>query len=157
MRDTLKSLLADRERLKEGLRYLVFGVLTTLVNWVAYWLLTEGLGLSGYQEGSAGYHAVATGANAAAWVLAVLFAFFTNKRYVFRSDRAHRGAWGEFFLFVSARVLSLLLFDVLLFNLCLRVMDDKLAKLLMNVLVVIFNYFASKFVIFRKGSESPTP
>lgn len=154
MTDKLKALIGDRERLKEALRYVVFGVLTTAVNWVLYWLLTEALGLKSHPEGTAAYHAVATAANIIAWVLAVLFAFFTNKRYVFRSDRAKKGAWREFALFVSARVLSLVLFDVLLFNLCLLFMNDKVAKLLMNVLVVIFNYFASKFVIFRKAGEN---
>lgn len=156
MIDKLKALIKDRESLREPLTYVFFGVLTTLVNWVLYWLITEALGLKGYPEGSAGYHAIATAANVVAWILAVLFAFYTNKRYVFKSRQKQQGARREFMLFVSARLLSLVLFDLLLFNLCLLMMNDKVAKLLMNVLVVIFNYFASKLVIFRKDRASKT-
>ena len=48
----------------------------------------------------------------------------------------------------------MLLFQILLFNLCLLIMDDKLAKLLMNVLEVAFNYFASKFVVFHHKGDA---
>ena len=154
MIEKIKALMKNPEKLREPLTYVFFGVLTTAVNWVLYWLLTEAMGLKNYPDGGAGYHTVATAANVIAWILAVLFAFFTNKRYVFKSNQVRLGARREFMLFVSARLLSLVLFDLLLFNLCLLVMNDKIAKLLMNVLVVIFNYFASKFVIFRKGRES---
>ena len=79
-----------------------------------------------------------------------------NKRLVFRSDKKGSGLWKEIGLFFSARVLGWVIFDIALFNLCLALLKNTLAdadlwvKLLMNVLVVIFNYLASKFVIFRK-------
>ena len=58
--------------------------------------------------------------NVVAWIAAVLFAYFTNKKYVFQSTAdAETGAFREFWLFVSARLASLVLFDLLLFNLLL--------------------------------------
>ena len=75
---------------------------------------------------------------------------------MFRSDKKGSGLWKEIGLFFSARVLGWVIFDIALFNLCLALLKNTLAdadlwvKLLMNVLVVIFNYLASKFVIFRK-------
>ena len=51
---------------------------------------------------------------------------------------------------LSARLLSLVLFEVLLYTLALYILPHEWDKLLMNVLVVVFNYFASSFVVFKK-------
>ena len=144
--------MLQNDRFREMLIYIVFGVLTTLVNWTVYYLLTAIFAPEAYPDGNAMKAFILNSANAAAWILSVLFAFFTNKKYVFKSEEKQVGAVREFFLFVSARVMSYLLFDLLLYNLCVFALgiDHKLVKLLMNVLVVIFNYFASRFVVFRK-------
>ncbi len=155
MTDKLKTLLKDKNRLREVGSYLLFGVLTTLVSWLVYVGMTALLGLEGQIAGSAGWRLTANASNITSWVLAVSFAYITNKRYVFKSRNKKAGAWREFILFVSARALSMLLFQILLFNLCLLFMDDKLAKLLMNVLEVAFNYFASKFVVFQQKGDAP--
>ena len=63
----------ERERCREVGSYLFFGVLTTIVNYVSYYALTRWLGMG------------VTAATAWAWALAVLFAFVTNKLWVFRS------------------------------------------------------------------------
>ena len=147
----IKSLLQDKEKMRELIVYVFFGVLTTVVNWVIYTLLTMVLGMTSYPEGSASYVLIGNAANAVAWIVSVLFAFFTNKRYVFKSEKTREnGAWKEFGLFVSARVLSYLLFDLGLYTLCLFFLPHQVDKILMNVLVVIFNYLASKLVVFRK-------
>ncbi len=146
------SILHDKAKMRELILYVVFGALTTAVNWIVFFLLTRLLGLNGHPEGSGPYVLISNIANVAAWILAVLFAYFTNKRFVFQSKAGlASGAWREFWLFVSARVASLLLFDVALFNLLLLLgMKAEWDKLLMNVLVVAFNYFASSLVIFKK-------
>lgn len=150
--EKVKALLRDKEKMKEMILYIVFGALATLVNFVVYFLVTRLLGIQNMEQGSAQYKLTANIGNVAAWVMAVLFAFFTNKKYVFQSETDRKtGAWREFWLFVSARAASLVLFDVALFNLLLLAgMNADLDKLLMNVIVIIFNYFASKLVIFKK-------
>ena len=149
--EKIKGLLQDKEKMRELIVYVFFGVLTTVVNWVIYTLLTTVLGMTSYPEGSASYVLIGNAANAVAWIVSVLFAFFTNKRYVFKSEKTREnGAWKEFGLFVSARVLSYLLFDLGLYTLCLFFLPHQVDKILMNVLVVIFNYLASKLVVFRK-------
>ena len=155
IKDKILSILHEREKMRELILYVVFGVLTTAVNWIVYFLVTRLLGLNGYEQGSGPYQLVANIGNVAAWVLAVLFAYFTNKKFVFQSKAdAKTGAWREFWLFVSARLASLVIFDLLLFNLLLFLgMNADWDKLLMNVLVILFNYFASKLVIFRKKGE----
>ena len=143
MKQKMLDLLQDK-RIREMISYVFFGALTTLVNWCVYVFLTWALGMQSYPRGAAAYVLIGNVSTLAAWVLSVLFAFFTNKRYVFRStlDRKN-GAVKEFLLFISARVMSYLIFDMLLYTACLYLMNDKLDKLLMNVLVVIFNYIAS--------------
>lgn len=148
----IKTLLENHRQLQELAMYLIFGVLTTAVNWAAYLLITWALGLRQTLPSSTPYLIISNIGQIVGWVLSVLFAFVTNKRYVFRSHSENRkGVWRELGLFVSARVASLLLFDLGLFTvLQLCGMNDKWDKLLMNVLVIVFNYVASRFVIFKK-------
>ena len=148
----IKTLLENHRQLQELAMYLIFGVLTTAVNWAAYLLLTWALGLRQTLPGSTPYLIISNIGQIVGWVLSVLFAFVTKNRYVFRSHSENRkGVWRELGLFVSARVASLLLFDLGLFTvLQLCGMNDKWDKLLMNVLVIVFNYVASRFVIFKK-------
>lgn len=139
---------------RETVSYVVFGVLTTVVNIVTYLPLYKLLLLSGLGE-----TLVNIISNTAAWILAVLFAFATNKLFVFRSKTASaKAAMREFALFVGARAASyvvdmggmLLLVDLLH-------MQNLLAKVFTNVLVIIINYFFSKFFIFNRGDKNTEP
>ncbi len=146
-----KDLLGDRDRMRELITYVIFGVLTTAVNWGIYWLMTRLTGMDGYEQNSPGYVLTGNVSNLTAWILSVIFAFVTNKKFVFESRKTVRdGAVRELLLFFAARVASYLIFDFLLYTLCLFIMNDLVDKLLMNVLVVIFNYVVSKLVIFKK-------
>lgn len=122
------------------LTYLIFGVLTTLVNYLVFLPVYNLAGLS------------AALSNAIAWVVAVAFAFLTNKPFVFKShDWSAKTVIPELTKFVSCRVASgaaetvilLIAVDILQWN-------GNFWKLVTSVLVVILNYFASKFVVFRK-------
>ena len=153
----------NKQRVRELLMYVLFGALTTAVNWGVYWIITTALGLGGYPIETPQYKLIVNTANVTAWILSVLFAYYTNKKWVFRSETgAKTGAWREFWFFISSRVLSFVLFDVALTNLCLFVLPDfhfvitrdQWIKLMMNVLVVIFNYIASKWVVFRKNGKN---
>ncbi len=125
---------------KETILYLVFGGLTTLINIVTYWLLTKPLGIDFMVS------------NAIAWVVSVLFAFVTNKLFVFESKGLNAAlVVKELVLFVGARLFSgaldmgimYLFIDILHFN-------DLLIKVLSNVIVIIVNYVLSKLIIFKK-------
>jgi len=128
---------------KEKLMYLIFGGLTTVVNYVMYFACTRWL----EQDEMV--------ANSVAWVVSVLFAFVTNKLWVFESKQTG----GKRFLlelgsFVSARVLSFLLESgIMLLFVTMWHFWDLPVKLAANVLVVIMNYFASKWFIFKKEEK----
>lgn len=157
MMEKIRALLHERDKMREMALYLLFGVLTTLVSWGVYYIWRQVFGLTQYAVDSVRYALIANFGQVVAFVLSVIFAFVTNKRWVFHSDKGSEdGLWKEIGLFFSARVLGWIIFDLALFNLCLQLLGNAVAdadlwiKLLMNVLVVIFNYAASKFVIFRK-------
>lgn len=124
----------------EVLAYLIFGVLTTVVNYLVYLPVYNFLGLS------------AALSNAIAWVVAVAFAYLTNKPFVFKShDWTAKTVLPELTKFVGCRVASgaaetlvlLVAVDILHWN-------GNVWKLITSVLVVVMNYIASKLVVFRK-------
>ena len=130
---------------KETITYIIFGVLTTVVNYVVYYILYKFTGLD------------ALAYNIIAWVAAVIFAFFTNKLFVFESKSFKPSIiFRELATFVSARVVSLLLEEAFL-ALTVKVIGihELLAKLIIAVIVVIVNYFASKLFIFKKEKGDP--
>ncbi|UQS82109.1 GtrA family protein [Bombilactobacillus folatiphilus] len=121
--------------------YLFFGGLTTLINLVVFNVLYTWQHLLGYQL-----------ANVLAWFLSVLFAYITNKRYVFDSHQNSQQAMRtELFSFFFFRVLSLVL-DLLIMQIGVGILQQNAfwVKLVDNVLVVIANYFFSKIFIFKE-------
>lgn len=127
---------------KEMFIYLLFGILTTLVNIVSFAMFDKWLGVD--------YKLAAT----LAWVLAVVFAFITNKIFVFQSKCLNvLSVLREFTSFIFFRGLSYLLdIGMMIFLIEVLLADSLLAKIAANVLVVIFNYFASKYVIFNTSN-----
>ena len=120
--------------------YLIFGVLTTLVNYVVYLPCYNLLGLS------------AAVSNAIAWVVAVAFAYLTNKPFVFKShDWSIKIVLPELTKFVACRIGSGVLETViLLVTVDLLNWDGNVMKLVTSVLVVILNYVGSKLFVFRR-------
>lgn len=151
MIDKIMALLRSDAR-REVLSYLIFGVLTTLVNWLVYFGMTALLRPGLYPRGSAEQTLIYNGSQWTAWLLSVIFAFFTNRRYVFESAEKKGGAFAEFIRFALARIAGYFLFDLIVFNLFVFTFGVRhgLSKILMNILVVIYNYFSSKYLIFRK-------
>ena len=87
----------------------------------------------------------------AAWVLSVLVAFFTNRSFVFESkESSAAGRWREFVSFFGCRVLTGLL-DVLIMAVTVDVLgwNGLIWKVISNVIVIVLNYIASKFFIFK--------
>ena len=128
------------EKYWDILSYLFFGGLTTVVNFLVYFPCYHWLGIP------------ASVSNAIAWVVAVAFAYLTNKPFVFRSyDWSWKTVGPELFKFVGCRVGSGLLETAIIFVTvdCLQ-WNGILWKVITAVLVVILNYVGSKLLVFRK-------
>ena len=122
------------------LAYLFFGGLTTVVNYLVYLPCYNLLHFSGAVS------------NAIAWVAAVAFAFLTNKPFVFKShDWSAKVVLPELGKFLGCRVGSGVLETAIIFVFVdLLQWDGNLMKLATSVLVVVLNYFGSKFLVFKK-------
>ena len=120
--------------------YLIFGVLTTLVNYAVYLPCYNLLGMS------------AAVSNVVAWVVAVAFAYLTNKPWVFKShDWSVKVVIPELAKFVACRVGSGVLETGIIFVFVDWLgFDGNLFKLLTSVLVVVLNYIGSKLLVFKK-------
>ena len=127
-------------RYRDIIVYLVFGVLTTAVNYIVYLPCYNVLGLSG------------SASNAIAWVGAVAFAYLTNKPFVFRShDWSAKTVVPELTKFVGCRVGSGVLETAIIFlTVDLLGWNGNVMKLLTSVLVVVLNYIGSKLLVFKK-------
>ena len=136
----------------ELINYLFFGVLATLVNIVSYAVLADVLHLSTFWS------------TTIAWIISVLFAYGTNRTWVFRSKTTGRAAFREFYLFIGCRLFTY--FTDVVFMLAAvdwygashipaewQSLWGIGAKVVSNVIVVILNYVFSKLIIFRKKKE----
>lgn len=134
-----RPLISVYDKYKEGILYLFFGALSTFMNIIVYALLANVLKIN-YMV-----------SNIIAWVLSVIFAYLTNKIYVFESKtKGKKELLKEIASFFIARVLSLLL-DIAVMYIGISVLhfNDIFIKVLSNVLVIIANYFMSKLFIFK--------
>ncbi len=151
----MKKIFELAKKYRELIAYLIFGVLTTLVNWLTYTLLVK------ISPPSVNALTWITVSNAAAWVAGVLFAFITNKIFVFESKSfAPATLAKEFVSFVASRAFTgvLEVFGVpLLVKLGLNQtvfgIEGMAAKLTVSVIVVILNYVFSKLIVFRKKKD----
>lgn len=128
------------EKYADVLSYLLFGALTTLVNYLIYLPCYNLLGWS------AGF------SNIIAWIGAVAFAFLTNKPFVFKShDWSWSVVWPELTKFVGCRIGSgVLETGTLLICVDWLGWNGNVWKLITAILVVILNYIGSKFLVFKK-------
>ena len=136
--------LIKRLLTKEVILYIVFGLLTTAVNLVSFWLMN---GVLNWNEDLS---------NGLAIVLAILVAYFTNKDLVFHSGANNfKEKLFEFFKFILGRVFTM----VLEFGggLIFLTEDNKvrnlIVKLILTIIVIILNFFISKFFAFRKKNN----
>ena len=132
---------------REVLLYLIFGGLTTVVDWGLSFLLYHFWGAA--IEANA---ILVHGANVIAWAAAVLFAFITNRIWVFKSDKkGFLPILGELGSFAGGRVMTLLLQEAI-FVIFFDIMgiSEFIVKLIAAVLVIVLNYFISKLIVFRK-------
>lgn len=165
-KETFLGKIIDKFFTREIVSYIFFGVLTTAVNLLTFYILKElfiRIGWDGIFNAllsSSGWEKAidlfADGtdyldANTIAWVAGVLFAFFTNKLFVFESKSWKPAvAIKEFIAFVGARILSFLAESLLMF-LMVTVLswNELIAKIIVSVVVIIMNYVFSKLFIFK--------
>lgn len=124
---------------KEKLNYLFFGVLTTVVNIIVYYICFEIVAIS---------NLIST---VIAWILSVLFAYITNKLWVFASEsKSFSETIQEFLRFIAVRGATGIL-DVAIMFIGVDVVGCKgmTIKVIANIIVVIINYIASKVVVFK--------
>lgn len=125
---------------KEIILYIIFGVLTTIINIAAYALCTRALFLDVYLS------------NIIAWVLAILFAYETNRRYVFESRaKTFKKIIDEFVSFCGCRILTFGVDMFLMFAFInIAKINDMTSKILVSIIIIILNYIFSKLIIFKK-------
>jgi len=138
----IKFVLELCEKFKEIIRYLIVGVLTTVVSlgtyYVCVWTFLNPEKAIELQI-----------ANILSWIAAVAFAYFTNRKFVFESKNSDIKK--EAISFVMSRVGTLLMdMAIMFFMVTLLKMNDKIAKLVVQVVVTIANYIFSKIFVFKK-------
>ncbi|MBP3596583.1 MAG: GtrA family protein [Clostridia bacterium] len=128
---------------KEGMRYLVFGGLTTIVNIIIFTLVHDLFNLS------------TTFSNVIAWIVAVIFAYITNKFFVFYTKaKDFKDLAREISSFFSARIFTLVIETIFL-----NIFIDNLGfnsifmKVISNIIVIILNFVFSKIFIFKKENK----
>ena len=128
------------EKYYDVLAYLFFGGLTTVVNYLVYLPCYYLWGIPGSIS------------NAIAWVFAVAFAFLTNKPFVFKShDWSGKTLWPELTKFIGCRLGSGVLETAIIWlTVDMLQWNGLWMKLFTSVLVIVLNYFGSKFLIFTK-------
>lgn len=128
---------------RDVLAYIFFGVCTTVVNIVAYWIVAHLL------NGST------TGSTIIAWIVAVLFAYVTNRKWVFQSSSTgYYCILKEMMTFFLCRLTTGLL-DVACMYVFVDLLqwNDMVVKCLSNLAVIVLNYVASKLIIFNNTSR----
>ena len=141
MIEKIKALIV---KYQDMILYVFFGALATLVNTVSYYLCYNVFGISNVPS------------VIIAWLMAVVFAFFTNKLWVFKSKSfAPEVLKHEIPTFFGARLFTGLL-DLGIMYLAVDILHWNAAawKLISNILVILLNYIASRFFIFREPETS---
>ena len=124
---------------KEVILYILFGILTTVVNLGSFFIMNS---ILKWEENIS---------NCIAILLAVLFAYVTNKDLVFHSEaETSKEKWIEFGKFIAGRAFTMIVEFVgglILFKLPI---PNIISKLGLTVIVIILNFFISKFFAFKK-------
>ncbi len=122
---------------KEIVLYIIFGVFTTLVNLLSYLVFAKIFGINNFLS------------NIMAWFLSIVFAYVTNRIFVFESK--NEKILHEFSLFLIGRGFSGILDSFLFYIMVIWwMLDDFASKIVINIIVIILNYVLSKEIIFKE-------
>ena len=145
MKKQIEKMLDLYKKYKEIINYLVFGGAATVVNFATYHIATRIIGIEEVTS------------SAISWLCAVLFAYITNKIFVFESkNNSKKEDIKEIISFFAFRIISGILCDVGTFALMVKVLNinDVISKIVTQVMVVIVNYIFSKFLIFKNKDDN---
>lgn len=140
MQNLIKNTKELIKKYEEIIKYLIIGVLTTAINYVIFAILVKLIDVDIHIS------------NIIAWCISVIFAYFTNKLFVFESKSFKLNIiTKEIITFGLARVFSLVLEEIILYVFVnLLNMNELVIKLIANIIVIVVNYIISKFIIFKK-------
>lgn len=128
---------------KEIILYVIFGVLTTVVSLLTYYIC---VGTFLNAENPVQLQI----ANIIAWVVSVAFAYITNRKFVFESKNQNKIS--EATKFVTSRIATLLMDMFIMFlGVTILKLNDKIIKLISQVVVIVANYAFSKIFVFKKN------
>ena len=139
--EKLNNLLSDKTKLRHYILYVVFGVFTTLVDFLTFFLLDKFIPILNENI-----------SNMIAIFIAILFSYFTNREYVFKSQETNKiKEFSKFFVGrMSSTIFNIVAFWILT---SFTTLNELLIKALISVVVLILNYIISKVFVFRKGSS----
>ena len=130
---------------KEIINYLIFGVLTTIVSLLTYYLLVFTI----LDPNKAIELQIA---NIISWITCVTFAYITNRKYVFNSK--NKNIIKEVIKFYSSRLTTLFLDMILMYIFVTKLeFNDKIIKIIIQIIIIILNYILSKLLVFKKNKE----
>ena len=140
--DFMNRLVNVYKKHEEVIIYLIVGVMTTILNLVIYYgCVFTVLNPEDKLELQI--------ANLIAWTVGVIFAYFMNRKYVFKSKNIDIKKEAKKFL--SSRVVTLLMdMFIMFFTVSILRFNDKIMKIFSNILVIILNYIFSKLLVFKK-------
>ena len=134
-------MIKTNKKYEELINYLIIGVLTTVVSLATYYLLT----LTVLNASNAIYLQIS---NIIAWLASVTFAYFTNRKFVFKVQ--NKSNIREGINFYLTRI-STLLIDMLIMYIFVSLLkfDNRIMKLITQIVIIILNYVLSKFIVFK--------
>ena len=145
----LKKLAQFYIEYKEAMRYLVFGALTTLVNIVSYAIFAKLILLPIKNE-----QIIINVSDIIAFILSVIFAYITNKKYVFNSKTENKKELlREIVSFTMCRIFTQII-SIIMMNASIWLgINDVIMKILANIVIIILNFVLSKLIIYKKGEK----
>jgi putative cell wall teichoic acid glycosylation protein gtcA len=136
----IKNCLNLYKKYEEIINYIVVGGVTTIISILSYYLFRIIL--------SSNTNLNVQISTVFSWIVAVTFAYFANRIFVFKSNNSRKT---EAVKFVTSRIMSLLIEMLVMFILTSVVkINDKVAKVLVQFIIVILNYLFSKIFVFKK-------
>lgn len=134
-----KKIFEIYKKYEEIINYLIFGVLSTVISIASFALFNKV------------FHIHYNVCNILSWILAVSFAFVTNKLYVFKSKETN--IIKDLIKFFASRIATLIIEVIIMFIMVdLIKIDEMISKVIAQIIVIILNYVFSKIFVFNKKS-----